>query len=144
MTDEELSSRIAALEEELAALKAVTDEEDPSPGHDRPNDSRRDFLKLVGGGTLGLGALGLIPTVSALTLRSPNTVRFFGGGSNNFTVKNNGAISGTITGDQDITNLAGDNLEIDGNGNLCVTPRIVVQSTAPSNPSEGDLWIDTS
>lgn len=81
--------------------------------------SRRSFLKKIGAGAAGLGALTLLPNASALNVRSNNGFQVYGGSNTKFFDVNSG---GPI-------NVENTDLSIVGNGSL-ETGTIVSNSTS--------------
>ncbi len=134
---------LAELQQEVQRLK----QEKTSSVDGSEDVDRRTFLKTVAAGTAGISLIG---AASGFSIQSPTDFSFIGDGSQDFNVDTDGnmsansltvatdisantvdvtELSGSLTNDRSITNIAGN---------------IYVQSSAPSNPQSGDLWIDTS
>lgn len=58
------------------------------------NLSRRDFLKKIGTGVAGLGALTILPSASAFNIRTSNSLKYFGDNQDNpnFSVQPDGTL----------------------------------------------------
>lgn len=152
-SETDLESYVKQLEKRIEQLE----EEKQEPSSDtvsQQNVSRRKFLKTVAGGAAGLSALSLLPAASAFSLRSPTDFSFFGnsGSSADFIVNANGNLDlsgSSILNADSMTSNTINTAELNGNltNNRSVTHiggNIFVQDTEPSNPKNGDIWIDTS
>jgi hypothetical protein len=120
--------------------------------------SRRNFLKKIGAGALGLGALTL-PT-SALNLRS-NNLQYYGGENETdveFEIDSNGNISAHNTLDMNNNKITGlnnpdnpsdaatqnwvnNNADVPNADFADTALKVQVLSNDPANPSNGQIWI---
>ncbi|MFQ3275516.1 MAG: hypothetical protein ACI9LV_000780 [Candidatus Nanohaloarchaea archaeon] len=155
-------TKIEVTESELKELveekaREIVEERNRKESSSEQDISRRGFLKKIGAGTLGLGALSLLPA-SALNVRTDGFSFYGGQGSSlDFDIDNSGnlQIHGDITDDNlntiwsstdqhipaaNIQQGSGSGLDADTVDNS----HIFVQASEPSNPAEGDIWFDVS
>lgn len=95
ISEKKLLNRIEELENEVENLRSESPESNKTLQHKGKNISRRDFLKNIGVGAAGLGAMALLPSASAFNIRTSNPLQYFGSGSSNpdFEVQTDGSMS---------------------------------------------------
>ena len=97
------------------------------------NVSRRNFLKKLGAGAIGIGALTISPA-SALDIRS-NNLNFYG-------ADNNKELEITDGGPINMNTEVAINSNVDMSSSN--TMKLPTVDGNPSNPEEGDMWYDSS
>lgn len=109
MSDEK-QEKIEKLEQRIESLEARLSEKDESEERNESSElSRREFLKKVGAGAVGVGALSLVPSASALNIRS-DRLSFYGSAS------------------------PGKDFDIDGSGNMYADGTTIWDSSAGQIP----------
>lgn len=114
--EEKLETRIQELETEIKNLKQEVKETGSTSEYthnetdtDKPAFSRRDFIKTLGLGTLGLGAASMIPGATALDIHDSNGLSVYSDNTNYFNVNPGGPVE-VLNADLDL-----DDDLVDGN-----------------------------